>query len=298
MRLPERFFVGYFAYVTLLSACFRSRPHLHFQPLGYLLVAVSVFALLTKLQRGPLDLPIRNLRDWLPLLFTLIAFREMELFVPAHYDLAFETSWVKLDRLVLGTWGLRAAIESLGKTLPFYLEFCYLLVYSLAAYAVACIAIRADRRAVDYFWAIYLTGTLTAYALFPYFPSLPPRLAFPLVAPPTITTWVRTFNLWILRGATIHSGVFPSAHVSSAFSSAWAFYLIFSRRRWLGHSMLIYAISVSIATVYGRYHYVADVLAGFAVSLIAWGVGFAVKRKGSGCAPPNRTAAPGNGRRA
>jgi membrane-associated phospholipid phosphatase len=277
MRLPERWFVGYFAYVTLLSAFLPSRPQLHFQPLGYLLAALAVFALLNKLQRGPLGLPVRNLRDWLPLLFTLIAFREMELFVPAHYDLAFETSWIKLDRLVLGTWGLRAAIESLGKILPFYLEFCYLLVYGLAAYSVACIVVRADRRTVDYFWAIYLTGTLTAYALFPYFPSLPPRYAFPSVEPPTVTTWVRTFNLWILRGATIHSGVFPSAHVSSAFSSAWAFYLIFPKRRWLGHAMLIYAISVSIATVYGRYHYAADVLAGFAVSLLALGVGFQMK---------------------
>jgi len=278
MRLPERWFAGYFAYVALISAFF-SRPNLHGQPLAYLVIALVVFTLLSKLQLGPLDLPIRNLRDWLPLLFTLIAFREMELFVPARYDLAFETGWIKLDRLVLGTWGLRAAIESLGKILPFYLEFCYLLVYGLAAYSVACIVVRADRRTVDRFWAIYLTGTLTAYALFPYFPSLPPRYVFPLVEPPTVTTWVRTFNLWILRGATIHSGVFPSAHVSSAFSSAWAFYLIFPRRRWLGHSMLVYAISVSIATVYGRYHYASDVLAGFAVSLIALGVGFLMKHR-------------------
>jgi membrane-associated phospholipid phosphatase len=276
MRLPEWLFIAYFAYVALISAFF-SRPNLHGQPLAYLAVALAVFTLVSKLQRGPLDLPIRNLRDWLPLLFTLIAFREMELFVPAHYGLAFETSWIELDRLVLGAWGLRAAIESPGRILPFYLEFCYLLVYGLAAYSVACIVVRANRRTVDRFWAIYLTGTLTAYALFPYFPSLPPRYAFALVEPPAITTWVRTFNLWILRGATIHSGVFPSAHVSSAFSSAWAFYLIFPRRRWLGHSMLVYAISVSLATVYGRYHYAADVLAGFAVSLIALGVGFQMR---------------------
>jgi membrane-associated phospholipid phosphatase len=218
------------------------------------------------------------LRDWLPLLLTLIAFREMELFVPAKYDLGLETSWIKTDQLVLGDWGLRAAIESLGKTVPVYLEFSYLLVYGLAAYSVACIVIRADRRAVDYFWTIYLTGTLAAYGLFPYFPSLPPRYAFPLVEPPRITTWVRTFNLWLLRSASIHSSVFPSAHVSAAFSSTWAFYLIFPKRRWLGHSMLFYAISVSVAAVYGRYHYMADVLGGIVVSLGALGVGVAIKK--------------------
>jgi membrane-associated phospholipid phosphatase len=277
MRLPERLFVGYFAYVTCLSAFFPSRPNLHFQPLGLLLVSVTVFALLNKLQRGRLAEPIRIARDWLPLLFTFIAFREMELFVPAKYDLTFETSWIKLDQLVLGTWGMRAAIESLGKIVPVYLEFCYLLVYGLAAYSLACVVRRAHRPAVDYFWTFYLTGTLIAYALFPYFPSLPPRYAFPLVEFPNVTSWVRTFNLWVLRHATIHAGVFPSAHVSSAFSAAWALYFILPKRRWLGHSMLIYAISVSIATIYGRYHYVADVLAGIAVSLAALGVGFRMK---------------------
>ena len=277
MRLPEWFFVVFFAYITLLSAFFTTRPHLHYQPLFYLLSALALFGLLSRLQRGRLAEPIAGLRDWLPLLITLVAFREMELFVPARYPLVFESGWIELDRLVLHNAGLRVAIENLGTTLPLYLEFCYLLVYGLAAYSLGWIVVHADRRAVDYFWTIYLTGTLTAYGLFPYFPSLPPRYAFPLVEPPTVTTWVRSLNLEILSSATIHSGVFPSAHVSSVFSAAWALYLIFPKQRWLGHIMLVYAVSVSIATIYGRYHYVADVLAGFAVSLVALGVGFAMK---------------------
>jgi membrane-associated phospholipid phosphatase len=44
--------------------------------------------------------------------------------------------------------------------------------------------------------------------------------------------------------------------------------LVRSDRRSFGYGLLLYAVSVSIATVYGRYHYTADVLAGFAVSLI------------------------------
>jgi membrane-associated phospholipid phosphatase len=34
-------------------------------------------------------------------------------------------------------------------------------------------------------------------------------------------------------------------------------------------TMAVYALSVSVATVYGRYHYGVDALAGFAVSLVA-----------------------------
>jgi membrane-associated phospholipid phosphatase len=278
MRLAEWFFVAYFAYVAILSEFVHDRPSLHHQPFVYLVAWLAFFLLLNRCQRGRLRLFIANLRDWLPLAFTLIAFREMELFVPATYTLFFEKAWIRLDWLVLHDWHGRVAIESFGAIVPFYLEFCYLLVYGLAAFSLAWIVARHERKGVDYFWAVYLTGTLAAYALFPFFPSLPPRYAFPLAEPPEITTWVRTANLALLRMATIHSGVFPSAHVSSAFSCGWCFYFVFSkRRRWLAHGILIYAVSVSIATVYGRYHYVADVLAGFAISLIALVVAFAMR---------------------
>ena len=277
MRLPEWLFVSYFAYIVVLSGVFRDRPNLHAQPIAYLVASALFFLLLQKIERGTLQKPIAILRDWLPIVFLIIAFREMELFVPMKYDLILEHSWIKLDRLVLHDWGWRAAIESTGTILPSYFEFCYLLVYGLAAFSLGWIAALENRRLVDYFWTVYLSGTLTAYALFPYFPSLPPRYAFPDVEAPHVTGLFREFNLAVLRGATIHSGVFPSAHVSSAFSAVWALHFIFPKKHWLTRLMAVYAISVSIATVYGRYHYVADVLAGFAVSLIALGVAFAMK---------------------
>ena len=77
-----------------------------------------------------------------------------------------------------------------GAALPLYLEFCYLLVYGIGAYSLGVIVAAnindtnwrytnlADQ-AINRFWTVYLTGTLLAYALFPYFPSQPPRYVFP-----------------------------------------------------------------------------------------------------------------------
>ncbi len=277
MRPPEYCFVCFFVYIALISGFFHDRPQLHFQPVIYVLALTALFLLLNQLQRGRMATPIAIVRDWLPIFILLVAFREMELFSPAYYNLRFENQWIKLDELVLHDWGGRAAIESAGVIFPFYLEFCYLLVYGLAAFSLSWIVWLDNRKIVDYFWTVYLTGTLTAYGLFPYFPSLPPRFAFAAVEPPHIQSWVRTLNLDILNRATIHAGVFPSAHVSSAFSATWALYFIFPKRRWLGHLMLFYALSVSIATIYGRYHYVADVLAGFGISLLGLWVAIAMK---------------------
>jgi membrane-associated phospholipid phosphatase len=267
-RAPEWILLVFFAYIALLGLFFRDRPHLRGQPWIVLLAVGALFCALGNLERGRYKRVCGIVRDWLPVFLTLLAFREMEFFLPRDYNSAYEFAWIHWDRVLLHDWGLRAAIESWGNALPFYLEFCYLLVYGVAAYGVGLLS-GGPRRSIDRFWVVYLLGTLGAYALFPYFPTRPPRYVFPHMEPPHVTTWVRHFNLFLLSRATIHVGVFPSAHVSAAFASAWAMFLTKPARRMWGWVLLVYAASVAIATIYGRYHYAADALAGFAISLAA-----------------------------
>lgn len=270
--------LAFFAYIAVLPPFFPDRPHLSYQPalvLAGAFVLLSALAQAHKSPRFPRIVPL--LRDWLPIFLTYIAFREMELFLPRHFPAAIEVQWVAQDRIFLDIWHARAAIEHFGAILPFYFELCYLLVYGVAAYCILVLYANKRRRSIDLFFVIYLAGTLGAYALFPYFPSRPPRLVFPGLDQPHIVTWVREVNLYILSKATIHSGVFPSAHVSSAFSAAWAMFLLLPHRKAFGWGLLFYAISVSIATIYGRYHYVADVVAGFGVSLAAAALCIAVR---------------------
>jgi membrane-associated phospholipid phosphatase len=125
------------------------------------------------------------------------------------------------------------------------------------------------RELVNRLLLVYLAGTLFAYALFPYFPSDPPRTAFAGTDMPNVVTPVRELNLWIVSGYGIHSSVFPSAHVSSAFSAAWALLWLLPDKRRFGCGLLVYAVSVAVATVYGRYHYAVDAIAGLVLSAIA-----------------------------
>ncbi len=268
-RTSEWVLISFFSYIAVVSPWFPDRPNLKYQPVFVLLAVFALISLLARLERTRAARAIGIIRDWLPIFLTLAAFREMELFLPPSFEHRYEDEWIKWDQVFLDRWQVRSAIESVGSAIPLYLELCYFLVYGVAAYCVGLLYAQKRRDCVDRFFTIYLVGTLCAYALFPYFPSQPPRFVFPEIDSPGVTTWVRVLNLYILSKGTIHVGVFPSAHVSSAFSAAWAMFLLLPKRKIFGWAFLFYAISVSIATIYGRYHYAADVLAGFAVSLLA-----------------------------
>jgi membrane-associated phospholipid phosphatase len=208
-------------------------------------------------------------RDFAPAGFTLAAYREMDWFTPATRDHHLEHAWVVWDRWLLNDYHLRATIEFLGSLLPGYFELCYVLVYAIAPASIAFLFAHHRRDRMNVFWIGYLTGTLGAYALFPFFPSEPPRTVFPTADFPRIVTDLRRFNLWIVGGYGIHSSVFPSAHVSSALSAAWGLLAAIPERPWIGRMMAFYGFSVAIATIYGRYHYAADAAAGIAISLVA-----------------------------
>jgi membrane-associated phospholipid phosphatase len=273
LRASEWILVVYFAYVATVSFFFPDRPRLGYKPFYSLALAGILITLLAAAARRHRVIDV--LRDWTPLAFTLWAFREMDWFTPGRYSLAWERVWLLQDHWLLTRTGFARVLESLGPVGPGYLELCYLLVYATGSFCVLTLSLTHRRQAVDRWMAVYLTGTLLSYALFPFFPSLPPRM---LEEPVVVVTWFRPWNLWLLDAATIHSAVFPSAHVSSAFSAAWGLFAVLPKQRRFAWGMLFYACSVSIATFYGRYHYAADVAAGFGVSLVAAAVAFALRK--------------------
>ncbi len=267
MRSSEWFLVAYFSYAAIVGTIFGIgiRPWL-------LLIGVAIaLALLSRRKT--------ILRDLAPLAFTLAAYREMDWFTPASHPHRLEHAWIVWDRWLLDDLHFRAFVEWAGFLFPSYLELCYGLVYAVGAVSIAALFATRHRDRIDRFWLVYLIGTLGVYAMFPYFPSEPPRVVFAGADLPHIVTGMRRLNLWIVGGYGIHSSVFPSAHVSSALSAAWALIVLVPERRWIGIAMACYGFSVAIATIYGRYHYAADAAAGVAMSFIAGAIAWQYGRR-------------------
>ncbi|MBI5086790.1 MAG: phosphatase PAP2 family protein [Acidobacteria bacterium] len=272
-RRSELFFSAYFIYAAAV-ALFRPIPTDIRVLIVYLNSALilwfCLFAWANK-ERGFLALD--HVRDWYPIPLILLAFREMGWMALPHASTSFEDYWVVWDRRLLYQWGLKSAIESLGPLLPNILELSYLLVYIVPILTAIVFYRCKAREKLDDAYSILLFGTLTAYALYPFFPSEPPRSVFPSSDLPVLSA-LRRLNLAIVGQYGIHTSVFPSGHSAAAFSAAFAVMRLLPARRWLGRAFLALAASIAVATVYGRYHFAVDAIAGLALAWLALGLSY------------------------
>jgi membrane-associated phospholipid phosphatase len=207
-------------------------------------------------------------RDWMPLALMVLAYREMGWFALPRAGARLESHWVIWDRAVLRGGG-KAAIEALGPVLPSTLEIGYSMVYLLPPLCLLALYLYGYRSRVDRFLLIFVLGVLLCYAQFPFWPSEPPRLVFYGQDFPAYDTVFRRFNWWFLGNYGIHTSVFPSAHVAGAFSAAFGIRLAMPAQKWVSGCLFAAAILIAAATVYGRYHYLADAAAGFLMAVLA-----------------------------
>jgi membrane-associated phospholipid phosphatase len=279
--LAERIALAFFGYVTVAAGVF----HLPARGLGAIVVLnVVTFTTLVALRRNSGRAPwLAAAADLFPALLVLVAYRESGLLLtpdPAHH---LDYIFIEWDRVILQSAYVRAALRAGGPWLQRYLELAYLLCYPLVPLGVAAIhyglprsAVRppADTRPMDDFWATVLLATLFCYAVYPFFPLTPPRVLFADAPGPHVEPLLRKWNFWLLDHYSVQACIFPSGHVAAVTAVALA---VRKHAPRLGVLFLFLAASVALATVYGRYHYAADAVAGVLVGAAAYAVLQAIK---------------------
>lgn len=268
VRPAEWVIAAFFVYAAVIAMILPVAAGVRNRVLLSNLALILILSLLMYCDRERRTVALSVSRDWLPLAAILLAYREMGWFALPHHGHALESHWVAWDRLVL-RGGARAAIEALGPLLPSVLEIAYALVYTLAPFSLAVLYLYRRRDQVDRFLLVFTVGTLLCYAQFPFWPSEPPRLLFFGQDVPTYDTIFRRFNWWTLGNCGIHTSVFPSAHVGAAFSAAFGMWKALPEHKWVSRFLLVMALLIAVATVYGRYHYLADAVAGLFMAALA-----------------------------
>lgn len=210
-------------------------------------------------------------RHWYPHLFFLFCFEELgslvHLIVPRWQD----ATLIAFDHWLTGVhpalWLQQFATPARNDFIQFaYLTyFVYLLVLGGILYH------RQDWRA---YWSV-MTYSMVAYSI-----GYLIAIIFPIESP-----WFAMARYWheplyggpftaainfIEHYGRVRGAAFPSEHVAGSFAALWG---AWRHRRWLFWVMLPLVMCMCLSTVWGRYHYVADIFAGIVTGTLGYLLG-------------------------
>lgn len=201
-----------------------------------------------------------------PSLAVLVAYRVSGVFFIAPNRPA-EQRLLDLDAAVLGRTGLLDAYRAAPVVVHELVELFYLLVYAVVPLGATVLVLGGRADALEGYWAVVFAAEVTCYAVLPWVQTRPPRAIERKTDAAVGGRLVRRLNLAVLRVGSIQVNTFPSAHAAGAVAVALA---VSSAIPAAGPAFLALATGITLATVLGRYHYLADSVIGVVVGLAAW----------------------------
>jgi membrane-associated phospholipid phosphatase len=258
LRPSEWVVVVYFLYLLIASALSKV-------PIGQRIRVASLAFLVIATVLGFLRADqswFRQMRDWIPIVYLLAAYRMPALLVSAP-SVGMEGKLAAFD------WRWFGGKEvSLAERLPRWclevLELAYLLCYPLIPAGWICLRVLSGARQQDQYWTAVMLAAACCYGLLPWLPTRSPRTTDAIQS---TRSSFRRLNLRVLDRMSVQLNTFPSGHVATSFAAALA---AAAAVPLAGVLLGFMAFAIMLASVAGRYHYVADVLAGAAVSVVAF----------------------------
>ena len=144
------------------------------------------------------------------------------------------------------------------------LEAAYAGVYLLVPIALLLLLALFPASDPDAFWSVVLITDFVCFGVLPWVQTRPPRA---LEGGEPWTSSIRSFNLRLLGATSIQVNTFPSGHAAEGLA---AFLLVLAAPLPIVALMFVAALAVSAGAVFGRYHFLADALAGWAVAVVVF----------------------------
>ena len=246
--------VIFFGYVILMGAVRSPDPAAALRVLsgavaGLVVLAVSMFT------SQP---PALNHWIWPPLVLLIAYWSSGLLFVKPSIAQERALRWLD-DRL-----DIRAVSRRTPRPVAEVLEAAYAGVYLLIPLALLISFQYSSSPDPGTFWSVVLITDFICFGVLPWVQTRPPRALED--AEPWVSS-LRRFNLRVLGATSIQVNTFPSGHAAEGLVAAL---LVLVAPPGIVIAMLIAALAVSAGAVLGRYHYLADALAGWVVAVVVY----------------------------
>ncbi len=203
------------------------------------------------------------LRDWVsPALAILAGYYVSGLFFvrPTPW---FEAWLVEWDRRLLGDPATRFA----DWPRPFlaYLDVLYIGCFLLVPAGFAVLALTGRAAEANHYWTMVIAAELGSFLPLAVLQSRPPWMIERKAVLPDRS--VHHAASLMVENLTIRANTFPSGHVAGSLAVALA---VIGVMPGAGLLFLALAASIALACVVGRYHFIIDVVAGVALTLVIW----------------------------
>jgi len=253
----DKLILGYFTFAAILILGWWSR--VPYAP--YLLAANLAGGALIVCEAKRPNPTSWIFRNWYPLPFVASCYKEMALLIPAVRSGDADRELAALD---LRVWGANPTVWVERFHHPVLTEFLQ-AVYTLFVPAVLFVAWRLWRRRqyreFQYYAFLIAAGFLVSYVGYLMVPARGPRFLLKGLQ------HIPLQGLWLFQGMqgmldrleSAHYDCFPSGHTELTILAWWGSRMI---SRPLFRLYLAYTPCIIFATVYLRYHYTVDLLAG------------------------------------
>lgn len=240
---------------------------------------------------------VRFVRVAYPVLLTPVLYTELEMLNQLHVHGYLDPVVQDWEEAVFGAqlsvvwaelqpWRWLSELMHLG----------YFSYYVLIPVSAVLVYRRGGQRELHRFAMITGLGFFLCYLTFVVFPVTGPRYLFdPLQGEPARALLFDAVHA-IAQGGSSKGTAFPSSHVAATVA-AWLGCRR-AARRWFRLSAP-FVFLLTLGTVYGRFHYAVDAVAGVAVGVAAWKLGPMLERRLSGRIPllPGNAEGASGGRR-
>lgn len=230
-----------------------------------------------------IDLRARNawmtiFRDWYPLALLIMIYMEHFTLIPLINPHDIDDLLIALDRFLFAGHDPTVLMERF--TRPVFteiLQIVYASYYFLPAILCFWLYLRKDKSVFHASAATLLIGFYVSYAGYYLFPAIGPRFTLQHLQSSPLEG---LFSFHFLRNLLdqmegVTRDCFPSGHALISVLT-----VLLSRRYLKPYAITawIWMILLVVSTVYLRYHYIVDVIAGIALSFAVYGLVPAIER--------------------
>ena len=265
--------IGYLALTGVLILIFHKNvARWYFHLIARVLCIIGIGLLTLTDASSPFPLPF--LRDWYPLSTIALFYLEIKKLTQMVFQHYFDETVIRWEKRVFkGMPCLELSDRFPSIILSEILHLCYFSYYIIAVFLAAWLYFSGR---IGPFQETVFAETLTfnlSLLFYPFLPVTGPRYLFEQIQGKLSKGFFfRLAHLFVSRGSS-KGTAFPSSHVSLS-----VIVLLYALRydSTAFFILLPMCIGLTAGTVYGRFHYVIDVLAGAVLAGIIFGITTAV----------------------